>query len=114
MFTRQRRQSKVRPLLLPLGCLFVISYFTYHGVEGDYGLFALGRLEDRVAALEQDIAETRAERERIGHLVALLRPESLDRDMLDERARHALNLVGPKDLVIMFDPAATGTAAPAR
>ena len=33
--------------------------------------------------------------------VALLRPESLDPDMLDERARASLNLAHPDDLVML-------------
>ena len=33
--------------------------------------------------------------------VALLRPESLDPDMLDERARAILNLAHPDDLIMM-------------
>ena len=49
MSTRQRKQSKLKPLLLPVCCLFVLGYFAYHAVEGDYGLFALGKLQDRVA-----------------------------------------------------------------
>ena len=104
MPTRQRKQSKVRPLLLPLGCLFVMGYFAYHAVEGDYGLFALGKLKDRVAELESELAAARAERDRMESHVALMRPESLDRDMIDERAREALNMADAKDLVIFLDP----------
>jgi cell division protein FtsB len=103
MSTRQRKQSKVRPLLLPLGCLLIMGYFAYHAVEGDYGLFALEKLQDRVASLESDLAAAKAEREQKERHVALMRPESLDRDMIDERAREALNMANAKDLVIFLD-----------
>jgi len=105
MATRQRKQSKIRPLLLPFFCLLIMGYFAYHAVEGDYGLFALGKLEDRVASLEAELAEARSEREQMERHVALMRPESLDRDMIDERAREALNMADAKDLVIFLDPA---------
>jgi cell division protein FtsB len=105
MSTRQRKQSKVRPLLLPLCCLLIMGYFAYHAVEGDYGLFALGKLQDRVASLEADLARAKAERQRLERHVALMRPESLDRDMIDERAREALNMANAKDIVIFLDPA---------
>jgi cell division protein FtsB len=105
MPTRQRKQSKVRPLLLPLCCLFVLGYFAYHAVEGDYGLFALGELKERGASLEAELAVVRAERQRMEQHVALMRPESLDRDMIDERAREALNMADAKDIVIFLDPA---------
>jgi cell division protein FtsB len=104
MQTRQRKQSKVKPLLLPAACLLVLGYFAYHAVEGDYGLFALGKLEDRVASLEGELAAVRAERRRLERHVALMRPESLDRDMIDERAREALNVADAKDIVIFLDP----------
>src|SRR6185369_3572154 len=92
MSTRQRKQSKTRPLLLPFCCLLIMGYFAYHAVEGDYGLFALGKLQNRVASLDTELAAARAERERMEQRVALMRPESLDKDMIDERARQALNM----------------------
>lgn len=104
MSTRQRKQSKLRPLLLPLACLLVMGYFAYHAVEGSYGLFALGKLNERVAQLEADLAAARADRRRMEQHVALMRPESLDRDMIDERAREALNMADAKDIVIFLDP----------
>jgi cell division protein FtsB len=105
MTTRQRKQSKLRPLLLPFSCLLIMGYFAYHAVEGDYGLFALGKLKERVASLEAELAAARAEREQMERHVALMRPESLDRDMIDERAREALNMADAKDIVIFLDPA---------
>jgi cell division protein FtsB len=105
MATRQRKQSKIRPLLLPVGCLFVLGYFAYHAVEGDYGLFALGKLQERSAELEAELAAVRGERQRMMSHVALMRPESLDPDMIDERAREALNMADAKDIVIFLAPA---------
>ena len=105
MSTRQRKQSKIRPLLLPLSCLLIMGYFAYHSVEGDYGLFALGKLKEREASLEAELAEARAERVQMERHVALMRPESLERDMIDERAREALNMADAKDLVIFLDSA---------
>ena len=105
MSTRQRKQSKLRPLLVPVACLFVLGYFAYHAVEGEYGLFALGKLRDRVASLEGELATAKAARARMEQHVALMRADSLDRDMIDERARQALNMADAKDIVIFLDPA---------
>jgi cell division protein FtsB len=104
MPTRQRKQSKVRPLLLPACCLLILGYFAYHVVEGDYGLFALGKLRERVDLLEAELQTIRGEREQMERHVALMRPESLDRDMIDERAREALNMADAKDIVIFLAP----------
>jgi cell division protein FtsB len=105
MSTRQRKQSKIRPLLLPACCLLVLGYFAYHAVEGDYGLFALGKLQERVASLEAELEALRAETTRMEQHVSLMRPESLERDAIDERAREALNMADAKDIVIFLDPA---------
>ena len=58
-----------------------------------------------MASLEAELATARAEREQMERHVALMRPESLDRDMIDERAREALNMADAKDIVIFLDPA---------
>jgi cell division protein FtsB len=57
--------------------------------------------------LTQDLRDAKAtlaaldvERQTLGHRVGLLQPEHLDPDMLDERARATLNLVGPNEIVI--------------
>lgn len=42
-----------------------------------------------------------AERQELERRVALLRPESLDPDMIDERARASLNVVQPQELAIL-------------
>ncbi len=81
-----------------------MGYFAYHAVEGDYGLFALGKLKVRVATLEDDLAKAKEQRARTEAHVALMRPESLDRDMIDERARETLNMADAKDIVIFLDP----------
>jgi cell division protein FtsB len=104
MSTRQRKQSKIKPLLMPACCLLILGYFAYHSVEGDYGLFALGKLKDREAALQVELAGVREDRDRLERYVALMRPASLDKDVIDERARQALSMVDSKDLVVFLSP----------
>jgi cell division protein FtsB len=76
MSTRQRKQSKLKPLLLPFCCLLILGYFAFHAVEGDYGLYALGKLNDRVASLEAALEAVRAERAGLEAHVALMRPRA--------------------------------------
>ncbi|MYZ50096.1 FtsB family cell division protein [Propylenella binzhouense] len=104
MSTRQRRQSKLKPLLVPALSLLVLGYFAYHAVEGSYGLYALEKLQAREAELTAALGEVRAQRAEAEHQIALMRPESLDSDLVDERARQALNVARPRDLVILLDP----------
>ncbi len=58
-------------------------------------------IERQVSELEAELARLTAEREELVARVSLLRPESLDPDMLDERARLNLNLVNEDELVVL-------------
>lgn len=58
-------------------------------------------IESQVSELESDLEELIAERQELVARVSLLRPESLDPDMLDERARLNLNLVHANELVVL-------------
>jgi cell division protein FtsB len=100
MTTRQRKHSKLRWLLLPLGSLAVMGYFAYHSFNGDYGIWSRERMEREAVVLEAELAKLKAARAALVARSKLLRPESLDPDMIDERARDKLNLAQPDELVI--------------
>ncbi len=80
-----------------------VVYFGYHAIQGENGVMAFLSLERRVVQAEVELAAAKAEEERLARRVELLRPRSLDRDMLDEQARLLLNLAHPDDIVVMRD-----------
>lgn len=88
-------------LLFPLLACAIGGYFGYHLQTGDHGLEARADLQKRKAVLEGELAGLKEVRQRLERDVALLRPESLDPDMLDERARAILNLAHPDDLIML-------------
>ncbi len=102
MSTRQRKQSKWKPLILPATCLMLLGYFAFHAVEGDFGLFALNELKQREAALNAELSQLAMDKERLEKRVALMRPESLDPDMIDEKARKSLNMAHRNDRIIIL------------
>ncbi|MBC6439401.1 MAG: septum formation initiator family protein [Rhodospirillales bacterium] len=81
----------------------VVVYFGYHAIQGQHGVIMLLSHERRIAQAEVELAAAKAEEERLAHHVALLRPQSLDRDMLDEQVRLVLNLAHPDEIVILRD-----------
>ena len=87
--------------IFPLLACGAAGYFAYHLETGDHGLEARAELNGRKDVLEGELAGLKAVRERIERDVALLRPESLDPDMLDERARAILNLAHHDDLIML-------------
>lgn len=79
--------------------LFV--YFFYHLIHGDRGYFAWKGVEEKLAVAEEKYDKTRHEREALETRVKMLRPDSLDLDMLDERARTVLGFLGPDEFVVL-------------
>lgn len=79
----------------------LMCYFGYHLVQGERGLLAWLQLTQEIKLAKTRLAELDQQRTALDRRVSLLRPEHLDRDMLDERARATLNLAGPHEIVIL-------------
>lgn len=75
-------------------------YLAYHLAHGDRGYFAWKGLEQKLDTAQQKYDQTLAERIELESKVKLLRPNSLDLDMLDERARVVLGFTHPDEKVI--------------
>lgn len=95
-----RRQA--RQIFASLLGITVIGYFAYHAVEGERGLRSYFALKHRIELTTAQRDDAVAERRTIERRVTALRPDSLDLDMLDERARQVLNLVHEDELVIQL------------
>lgn len=100
MISRKDSRYKVRQVLGPLMGAALIAYFGYHAVQGDRGLLAWWSLRYEIEKADYELAQVTAEKKILEHRVSLLRPESLDRDMLEERARAMLGVVHPNDLIV--------------
>jgi cell division protein FtsB len=80
----------------------VIGYFAFHAVEGDRGLRAYFALNLQTELVREERDALRHDRMVVERRVNLLKPGSLDLDMLDERARTVLNKVHEDDFVILL------------
>lgn len=81
--------------------LGVVVYFAYHTVEGDRGVLAYLRLKAKLDEAELQLAKVTTDRQELEHRVLLLRPDHLDPDMLEERARIMLNMGRDGEQVII-------------
>ena len=89
-----------RYVIIPLFCLILAFYFTYHAITGERGLLRFLELKNEIKkeeALAQKIRQNRLE---IQANVNALSPESMDLDMLDEVGRKTLNVGEKKDYLI--------------
>ena len=99
----------------PVAGITLFGYFAYHVVQGDRGLIAWLKLSQQVETAQLQYDETVAKRAEFAHRVRLLQPQSLDPDLLEERARVVLGLAHPDDIIIMegaWSPGAPDTSAP--
>lgn len=97
---------RVRSLLTVL-CLYtlaalLIGYFGVNAYTGNHGLKAKKDLDQQIGELADDLARVKAERELWQRRIALLKSDSLDPDMLDERARALLNYSDPRDAILLL------------
>ncbi len=93
-------KRRARDVIGPVLGLSALAYFVYHAAEGDRGLFAYFRLTHQIVESQAALEEVTAERRALERRVSLLRSESLDRDLLEERARVILNYGRPDEVVI--------------
>lgn len=92
--------GRLNHILGPLIALLLMIYFGYHIVQGERGLFSWMRLRQKISESEEHLAQIQSEKETLERRVHLLRPDSVDRDMLEERARKVLNWGHPGEVVI--------------
>lgn len=101
MVVVEELKKRARYIAGPVLGVCLMGYFCYHLVQGERGLIAWLRLTNEIRAAKEEAAVVRAEREVLERRVSHLRPESLDRDLLDERARATLNVALPNEIVIL-------------
>lgn len=85
---------------MPLIGATLMAYFAYHALQGDRGIIAWWNLRHEIEQTDLTLSEVTVEKQALERRVSLLRPDSLDRDMLEERARLMLGFVHPRDRVV--------------
>ncbi len=96
-------QYRLRQAVAPAVLLALLGYFAYHTVSGNHGLLALRDLEREYETIRVRAEATATERARLEARVGNLRPDNLDPDLLDERARETLGFTARGELVIYLD-----------
>jgi cell division protein FtsB len=88
-------------LAVMLACLTLLGFFGWHAFYGPRGFAYKDQLTTRAEKLQAELDELTSERERIDSRVQLIRPESIDPDLLDELARRTLNFSKPGEIVLI-------------
>jgi cell division protein FtsB len=99
-------RRRARQIVLPVLGACIVVYFVYHTIQGDRGLRSYVNLGKEVDEAASTLAALNTERKELERRVRLLRPDSLDRDLLEERARAILNAAHSDDVSILLPPPA--------
>lgn len=77
----------------------MLAYFVFHSIYGSRGILAYFKLQAELERTKETLETLRHERLEIENRTKLLRPGSLDRDMLDEKVRSVLGVAKPNEKV---------------
>lgn len=78
---------------------FILIYFIFHSIYGARGFIAYYKLHSELSTSLDKLNELKTERLNLENKTKLLRPDSLDRDMLDEKVREVLAVAKPSEKI---------------
>jgi cell division protein FtsB len=100
-FKSRQFQRLSQKAIAPFLALSIIGYFIYHSIQGDRGILAWVQLQERLADATCQLNKIVAERKELEEIVQDLRPESINRDLLDQQVRLQLGYAHPDEIVIL-------------
>ncbi len=95
------QQFHIRKNLLFILGLCLSLYFSYHTLQGDRSLPHLLSLNKAIEAKQGTYEALQAERAEVESRVVMLRPQSVNRDFLEERARVVLGMSREDETIIV-------------
>jgi cell division protein FtsB len=101
MVVRTRLRSIVLPIVFYLVLGVAGGYLVWGASNGEHGLKAKEKFDAEASELKAQLAGLKDEHARWALRVKSLRPESIDKDLLDEAAHALLDRVA-KDEVVIF------------
>lgn len=97
-------RMRIFDLAVTAGTLCLAGYIGWHIFEGPRSFANRDALDRKIAGLETKRDAIVASREAFEKKVALLRPESVDPDLLDELSRSTLGYGARGDIVMELNP----------
>lgn len=98
-----KKNYKIKEILAPFFVTIMFFYFVYHIFQGDRGVRAWVKLNKELKQNEIILEGLEAEKIIIEKQVYLMRPDSLDVDILEEKAKQVLNFAKPNEVLIKKD-----------
>lgn len=81
----------------------MLGYFIFHSIYGSRGILAYFKLQSELERSRITLESLRHERLEVENRTKLLRPGSLDKDMLDEKVRSVLGVAKPTEHIFSVE-----------
>mgnify|MGYP001547428809 CR=1 FL=1 len=94
-----RRRASV--LIAPVLGIVATGYCVYHTIEGEHGVGAWVRINHELHAAQDNLDAVTQRRMALDQKVRDMRPDHVDRDLLNEEVRKNLDLAQPNEIVII-------------
>ena len=101
MVSRRRFHTFLTGIGLYAGASLLIGYFAVNAYTGNRGLRAQQDLDYEYAERSKELEKLKIEEAYWRRRIDLLKADSIDPDMADERARAMLNYSDPHDLILL-------------
>ncbi len=92
----------IRRNLIAVVGLFLCVYFAYHVLAGERSYLRLSSLEQQISSVEQEYNTFSSDRVNLERKVVMMRPGSVDRDLLEERVRAVLGYRSHDERVLVI------------
>ena len=86
----------------PLFGILLFTYFVYHSIQGQHGILAWRQLDIHITKAEATFSNLQEKQAELEQRVVMLRPGTLDLDMVEEQSRRMLNFTHQDDVVVIF------------
>jgi cell division protein FtsB len=87
-------------ILVSLGCVALLASFAWYAQLGPRGYSYRAAIEKDIASLQTEKIALLAEKQGLERQVQLMRPEHIDRDLLEELARTQLKMLQPNAVIV--------------
>jgi cell division protein FtsB len=83
--------------------LLLLSYLIYNFFSGKRNILSLFEIDKNQTALEKEIDDLKAQKELFNKKITVMQPQSLDKDLLEEKARRDLGKIKQGETVYYYE-----------
>lgn len=105
---KSNKPKRIKTYLTPKVKLFIIllsliSYFIYHFFSGNHSILSLFEIDKNKQTLDTEVENLKKQKEKFRKKIKIMQPQSLDKDLLEEKARKDLGKIKEGETVYYYE-----------